>query len=105
MRTLVGAERMAVTEGWAPGDRLHLFNVGPRTAGVELTFCAEGRPPLGPYRTVVPAQRHRALSLEELAGPAVLSPAIAYAVVIVADVDVLVDLTRDTHEASRRPAA
>ncbi|MCK2215476.1 sensory rhodopsin transducer [Actinomadura sp. ATCC 31491] len=101
MRTSIGSEKMAVTEGCVPGDRLHLSNPGPRAAGVELTFCAEGDTPLGPYRTIVPAQRSRAMALDELAGPA-LSAATTYAVVIVSDADVVVDLTHDLHQ---RPAA
>ncbi|MEW9550671.1 sensory rhodopsin transducer [Nonomuraea sp. NPDC050783] len=114
MRTSVGAEKMAVTEGWVAGDRLSLSNSGPRNACVELTFCAEGQRPLGPYRMTVPARRSRAMSLDDLAGPAAaLSPGTLYAVAIVSDADVVAqlthDLTHDAHEAheahGQRPAA
>ncbi|SEH01519.1 Anabaena sensory rhodopsin transducer [Nonomuraea solani] len=94
---------MAITEGCVPGDRLCLVNLSSKNAHVELTFCAEGQEPLGPFRSTVPAQRTQDLGLEDLARPADLSPSTPYAVVVVADTPMIVQYT--PRRAAVPPAA
>ena len=104
MSTLVGNWKMAITDGCVRGDRLCLFNVSPKNAHVELTFCATGEEPLGPYRATVPAQHTRDLSLDDLAVSDALSPSTPYAVAVVSDMPVIVQLTH-AHPGERRSAA
>ncbi|MEV0383459.1 sensory rhodopsin transducer [Nonomuraea sp. NPDC050643] len=105
MSTVVGARKMAITEEYVPGDRLCLFNLSSRNAGVELTFCAEGEEPLGPFRSTVPAQRTCAVGLDDLVDPGALSAGAPYAVVVVSDLPVMVRVVRPGVPSSRRPAA
>ncbi|MEV0231966.1 sensory rhodopsin transducer [Nonomuraea sp. NPDC050786] len=105
MSTVVGTRKMSVTDGCVPGDLLHLDNVSPTTAHVELTLCAEGETPLGPFRSMVPAQRTRALSLDDLVDSDALTPDTPYSVVVVSDATMVVHLTqRSGEEASEARA-
>ncbi|MEU7863291.1 sensory rhodopsin transducer [Nonomuraea sp. NPDC049141] len=90
MSTMVGNWKMAIADGCLPGDQLYLFNISPGNAHVELTFCAEGGQPLGPFRLRVPAHRTQALALEDLVDPHDLPPGQSYSVVVVSDMPVLV---------------
>ncbi|MEQ4725420.1 sensory rhodopsin transducer [Nonomuraea sp. B19D2] len=90
MSTVVGARKMAIAEGCIPGDRLYVDNVSPKNAHVELTFCAEGEKPLGPFRLTVPAQRSRAL--DDVVAPDTLSPDTVYAVAVVSDATIVVHI-------------
>ena len=73
MSTMVGNWKMAIADGCMAGDQLNLFNISPGNAYVELTFCAEGGQPLGPFRVPIPAQRTHSLALEDLVDPDTLS--------------------------------
>ncbi|MEU4223082.1 sensory rhodopsin transducer [Nonomuraea sp. NPDC026600] len=107
MSTVVGNWKMAITDGCMPGDQLYLFNISPGNAHIELTFCAEGGQPLGPFRLPVPAHRTQALALEDLVDPDALPPSQVYSVVVVSDMPVLVqpDPARPDVPKPRRTAA
>ncbi|MFC4121540.1 sensory rhodopsin transducer [Nonomuraea zeae] len=107
MSTMVGNWKMAITDGCRAGDRLGLFNLGSGTAHVELTFCAEGSQPLGPFRLTIPPQRTQSPALEDLAGSDLRSPSLPYSVVVVSDTPVLVQPHPADQDASkwRRSAA
>ncbi|AQZ64621.1 unnamed protein product [[Actinomadura] parvosata subsp. kistnae] len=104
MGTMVRYGKMAITDGCLPGDRLDLYNTGPGDAHVEVTFCAEGGRPQGPFRLVVPSQRTRSHVLADLAGPGLPAPERRYSVVVVSDAPVLVRAAQRVPEP-RRPAA
>jgi hypothetical protein len=87
---MVGNWKMAIADGCMPGDQLNLFNISPGNVHVELTFCAEGGQPLGPFRLLIPAHRTQALALEDLVDPDALPPSQPYSVVVVSDRPVLV---------------
>ncbi|SDL96548.1 sensory rhodopsin transducer [Nonomuraea jiangxiensis] len=105
MSTMAGNWKMTIADGCMPGDRLGLFNLSSGNAHVELTFCAEGGRPLGPFLLVVPAQRTRSPALDDLveAPP----PGRSYSVVVVSDVPVLVrpQPADQAVHGRRRPAA
>jgi hypothetical protein len=87
---MVGNWKMAIADGCLPGDQLGLYNVGSGSAHVELTFCAEGGQPLGPFRLVIPAQRSQSPALDDLVESGTPSPSLTYSVVVVSDTPVLV---------------
>ncbi|MEO3873420.1 sensory rhodopsin transducer [Nonomuraea sp. B12E4] len=101
MSTMVGNWKMAIADGCMPGDQLSLLNISSGKAHVELTFCAEGGEPLGPFHLTLPAQRTQSPVLEDLVGTDAPSPGLPYSVVVVSDVPVLVQ----PHPADQRPAA
>lgn len=107
MSTMVGNWKMAIADGCMAGDQLNLFNISPGNAYVELTFCAEGGQPLGPFRVPIPAQRTHSLALEDLVDPDTLPPSQSYSVVVVSDRPVLVqpDRARPAVPKPRRTAA
>ncbi|WP_431897186.1 sensory rhodopsin transducer [Nonomuraea sp. bgisy101] len=107
MSTMVGNWKMAITDGCMPGDQLSLFNISSATAHVELTFCAEGGQPLGPFRLIVPAQRTQSPTLEDLVDSDTPPPSLPYSVVVVSDTPVLVQAHPAAQDAPkwRRPAA
>ncbi|MFF4621349.1 sensory rhodopsin transducer [Nonomuraea jabiensis] len=107
MSTMVGNWKMAITDGCMPGDQLSLLNVGSGNAHVELTFCAEGGQPLGPFRLIIPPQRTQSPILEDLIGSGLPSPSLPYSVVVVSDAPVLVQPHRANQNLpkSRRSAA
>ncbi|MEU4328823.1 sensory rhodopsin transducer [Nonomuraea dietziae] len=107
MSTMVGNWKMAITDGCMPGDQLSLFNISPCNAHVELTFCAEGGQPLGPFRLVIPPQRTQSPILEELVDSDLPSPSLPYSVVVVSDAPVLVQprpASQDVPKARRSTA-
>ncbi|NUW39109.1 sensory rhodopsin transducer [Nonomuraea rhodomycinica] len=105
MSTVVGKWKMAIADGCMPGDRLVLFNAGAGNAHVELTFCAEGGRPLGPFRVVVPPRRARFATLEELAGSGLPGRRVPYGVVVLSDVPVLVQHPADQDAPQARRSA
>ncbi|MFC5822535.1 sensory rhodopsin transducer [Nonomuraea insulae] len=90
MSTMVGNWKMAISDGCMPGDRLHLLNISPAGAHVELTFCAEGGQPLGPFRLIIPPRRTLSPALEDLVDSGLPFPNLPYCAVVVSDAPVLV---------------
>ncbi|MBE1585071.1 sensory rhodopsin transducer [Nonomuraea angiospora] len=104
MSTMVGNWKMAIADGCMPGDQLSLLNVSSGNAHVELTFCAEGGQPLGPFRLIIPPQRTQSPILEDLVDSGLPSPSLPYSVVVVSDVPVLVQ-PHPADQKLRRSAA
>lgn len=106
--TPIGRRRWAIAEGWLPPDRADkprplvsheaacLLNAGDEDAHVAITLYFADRPPAGPYRVTVAAERTVHLRFNDLRdrqGPAV-PPGTDYASVIESDVPIVVQHTR-----------
>ena len=106
----IGRRRWAIAEGYIPPyghgpepeftshETVCLLNTGDRDANVAITVYFTDRPPSGPYRLVVPAQRTLHQRFNDL------EPAIPrgtdYASVIESDVPIVVQHTRlDSRQA------
>jgi hypothetical protein len=94
---------MAISDGCMPGDRLHLVNISPAGAHVELTFCAEGGQPLGPFRVVVPPRSTLSPALADLVDADLPLPSLPYCAVVVSDAPVLVQ-SHPTNQDVRQAA-
>src|SRR5512141_3060240 len=106
MAVPVGHRRWAIAEGYLPeggiaGDpalasheTACILNAGPADAHVAITVFFSGRPPAGPYRATVPAERTLHLRFDELSDPEPIPRATDYSAVLESDVPVVVQHTR-----------
>ncbi|MDQ8041417.1 MULTISPECIES: sensory rhodopsin transducer [Cellulosimicrobium] len=112
-RPRVGATCWAIGDGWIPpygtGDdptlasheSLCLLNAGPDDARVEIRLYFADRPPAGPYVVVVPAERVRHVTLNDLDDPEPVPRGTDYSAVVVASAPVVVQHTRlDSRQAA-----
>jgi hypothetical protein len=77
-----------------------LLNAGPRDARVRITIFYADRPPAGPYRIDVPAERTRHIRFNDLKDPEPVPAGTDYASVIESDVPIVVQHTRlDSRQA------
>src|SRR5262249_11976933 len=77
-----------------------LLNTGAADASVTITIFFADRPPLGPFRARVPAQRTLHLRFNDLADPEPLPRDTDYSSVIESDVPIVVQHTRlDSRQA------
>jgi hypothetical protein len=77
-----------------------LLNTGPADAHVEITLYYTDRPPVGPYRVTVPAERTVHLRFNELSDPEPVPRDTDYASVLVSDAPVVCQHTRlDSRQA------
>lgn len=111
METL-GRTRWAIAEGYIPSqstgphpqmtshETACILNAGNRDAHVAITIFYSDRPPVGPYRILVPAQRTLHLRFNDLTDPAPIPRDTDYASVIESDVPIVVQHTRlDSRQA------
>ena len=109
----IGSKCWAIAEGYIPGDSSGLepemtshetaciLNTTNRDAHIEITIYFSGKPPVGPYREVVPAQRTRHIRFNDLTEPEPIPRNTDYASVIVSDVSVVIQHTRlDSRQAA-----
>ncbi len=106
MTTPIGHRRWAIAEGYIPSastgsgrafeshETACLLNAGERDAQVSLTLYVADRPPAGPYRVTVPAQRTLHLRFNDLHDPEPVPRDTDYASVIESDVPIVVQHTR-----------
>ncbi|TFL18365.1 sensory rhodopsin transducer [Jannaschia formosa] len=102
----IGSRRWVIAEGFIPsrgieGDRalesheaFCLLNAGDSPAHLEITLYFADRPPVGPYRATVPAQRTLHLRANDLDDPEPVPRDTDYAVLIQSDAPVVVQHTR-----------
>jgi hypothetical protein len=108
----IGRTRWAIAEGYIPGDStgpkpemtshetLCFLNTGDQDAGVEITIFFEDREPAGPYRLTVPARRTVHQWINDLDDPEPMPRDTDYAMLVEADVPIVVQHTRiDTRQA------
>jgi hypothetical protein len=108
----IGRTRWAIAEGYIPGDStgpepemtshetLCFLNTGDQDAAVEITLYFEDREPAGPYRLTVPARRTVHQWINDLDDPEPVPKDTDYAMLVEADVPIVVQHTRiDTRQA------
>jgi hypothetical protein len=108
----VGMKRWAIACGHIPlrshgaepratsRDELCVLNAGKRAAKVTLTIYYADRPPAGPYRLSVGAERVRHVRFNDLIDPEPLPLDTPYAALIRANVPIVVQFSRsDTSQA------
>ncbi len=113
MNESIGSRTWAIAEGYIPpastgaGRELEshetvcILNCGDRDAEVEITVFFADRPPAGPYRFRVPAQRTRHLRFNDFTEPEAIPRGTDFASVIRSDVPVVVQHTRlDSRQAA-----
>jgi hypothetical protein len=111
METL-GRKRWAIAEGYIPAQSTDphpqmtshetacILNAGNQDAHVAITIFYGDRPPVGPYRILVPAQRTQHLRFNDLTDPAPIPRDTDYASVFESDVPIVVQHTRlDSRQA------
>ena len=102
----IGHRRWAIAEGYIPGQSVSqdhallshetccLLNATDQDAEVEITLYFEDRPPVGPYRVPVGAQRTRHLRFNDLKDPEPVPRDTSYSSVIISTVPIVVQHTR-----------
>ena len=108
----LGRKRWAIAEGFIPSrstgphpqmtshETACLLNAGSQDAHVAITIFYSDRPPVGPYRLLVPAQRTQHLLFNHLTDPAPIPRDTDFASVIESDVPIVVQHTRlDSRQA------
>jgi hypothetical protein len=108
----IGRTRWAIAEGYIPGEStgpepemtshetLCFLNTGDQDARVEITVYFEDREPVGPYRLTAPARRTVHQWINDLDDPEPVPKDTDYAMLVEADVPIVVQHTRiDTRQA------
>jgi hypothetical protein len=75
-------------------DELCVLNTNAQEAHVEATIYYEDQDPVGPYRLTIPARRVRHVRCNDLIDPQAMPLDTPYAVVILADLPVVVQFNR-----------
>ncbi|MGE0161090.1 MAG: sensory rhodopsin transducer [Gemmatimonadales bacterium] len=102
----IGRRRWAIAEGYIPGwsqgpepqmvshETVCILNAADRDADVELWVFFASRPPAGPYRFTVPAERTLHLRFNDLSDPEPIPRDTDYASTIESNVPIVVQHTR-----------
>ena len=109
----IGRKRWAIAEGYIPSstgphpqmtshETVCLLNAGPQDAHVSITVFYADRPPVGPYRLLVPAERTRHVRFNDLSDPAPIPVDRDFASLIESDVPIVVQHTRLDSTLARR---
>jgi hypothetical protein len=109
----IGRKVWAIAEGYIPAEShgpkpefeshetVCILNCGTEDAHVKLTIFFRDRPPAGPYRVIVPAQRTLHQRTNELRDPERLPRGTDYSILVESDVPVVVQHTRlDSRQAA-----
>jgi hypothetical protein len=109
----VGQKTWAIAEGYIPAESTGpapdltsheaccILNASSEEAQIEITVFFEDRPPAGPFRFVVPAERTKHLRFNSFDNPERIPRATPYASLIESDVPVVVQYTRlDSRQAA-----
>ncbi len=112
MSFIIGRKCWAIAEGYIPAEStgkgrefishetMCILNPADRTAHIKVTIFYADRPPVGPYRFDVPAERTRHVRFNDLSDPEPIPKATDFSSVIESDVDVVVQHTRlDSRQA------
>jgi hypothetical protein len=108
----IGKKRWAIAEGYIPPsstgphpqmtshETVCLLNTGSQDAHVAITVFYTDRPPVGPYRLIVPAERTTHVRFNDLTDPAPIPVDQDFASLIESDVPIVVQHTRlDSRQA------
>jgi hypothetical protein len=108
----IGRKRWAIAEGYIPPsstgphpqmtshETVCVLNAGPQDAHVSITIFYADRPPVGPYRLVVGAERTKHVRFNDLSDPAPIPQDRDFASLIESDVPIVVQHTRlDSRQA------
>lgn len=102
----IGKRRWAIAEGYIPSastsqdpamvshETACILNAGDTPARLRIVIFFRDRPPAGPYKVAVPAQRTLHLRFNDLADPEPIPRDTDYASVIESNVPVVVQHTR-----------
>jgi len=102
----LGKKIWAIAEGYIPGwshgptpaltshEAACILNAGDREASIQLTIYFVDRPPAGPYKIRVPAERTLHLRYNDLSDPEKLPTETPYSSIFVSDVPVVIQFTR-----------
>lgn len=102
----IGKKIWAIAEGYIPGwshgpapaftshEAACILNAGDREANIELIIYFADRPPAGPYKINVPAERTLHLRFNNLADPEKIPLETPYSSLFVSDVPVVIQFTR-----------
>jgi hypothetical protein len=78
-----------------------ILNVSDQPAHIEITIYFSDKPPVGPYKITVPAERTRHLRFNDLKDPQPVPLDTNYASLLVSDIPVIVQHTRlDSRQAA-----
>ncbi len=108
----IGSKLWAIAEGYIPGwsegpqplmtghETACILNTSENDAHIEFILYFSNRDPVGPYKVTVPARRTRHIRFNDLLDPEPVPRETDYAVVITADVPIVVQHTRlDSRQA------
>jgi hypothetical protein len=102
----IGKKIWAIPEGYIPAwstgpapemtshEAACILNAGDEDAEIALTIYFEDRPPVGPYKITVPAQRTKHIRFNNLKDPESIPLGLSYSSVFISDVPVVIQHTR-----------
>jgi hypothetical protein len=109
---MIGSTTWAIGDGWIPPsstgpepeltshDSACMLNPNGEDADIEMTVYFADRPPAGPYRLSIPAERVRHIRFNDLTEPEVVPVGTDYSVIIKSSVPIVVQHTRlDSRQA------
>jgi hypothetical protein len=108
----LGKKIWAIADGYIPSksngpapqmtshETACILNVSDQPANIEITIYFSDKPPIGPYRITVAAERTKHIRFNDLKDPEPVPPDTDYASVLVSDIPVIVQHTRlDSRQA------
>jgi len=102
----IGKCRWAIAEGYIPAwshgpepqmtshEAVCILNAGDAEAHVRITVFYSDRPPAGPYKFTIPAERTKHIRFNDLTSPEPIPQDTDYSSVIESDVPIVVQHTR-----------
>jgi hypothetical protein len=108
----LGKKMWAIADGYIPSksngpapqmtshETACILNVSDQPANIEITIFFSDKPPIGPYRVTVPAERTKHIRFNDLKDPEPVPPDTEYASLLISDIPVIVQHTRlDSRQA------
>jgi hypothetical protein len=108
----LGKKIWAIADGYIPSksngpapqmtshETACILNVSDQPANIEITIYFTDKPPVGPYRITVAAERTKHIRFNDLKDPQPIPPDTEYASLLVSDIPVIVQHTRlDSRQA------
>jgi hypothetical protein len=108
----LGKKIWAIADGYIPSksngpapqmtshETACILNVSDQPANIEITIYFSDKPPIGPYRITVAAERTKHIRFNDLKDPEPVPTDTDYASVLVSDIPVIVQHTRlDSRQA------
>lgn len=108
----LGKKMWAIADGYIPSksngpapqmtshETACILNVSDQPANIEITLFFSDKPPIGPYRITVPAERTKHIRFNDLKDPEPVPLDTEYASLLISDIPVIVQHTRlDSRQA------